>query len=160
MAATVSDANTNQDRLADFEARATYGVKLHCIFIMEPNSFTFLSSSHKIRSMKVAMISILGFVLMFLESSFIHAFTIPALFHRNPLDASSLPPSRSTVQLGLGPRLSRGASLYFPNSPEFANYTERWSATAMAEFAVVVVAAVDRDVAESVCILFYLMRCF
>ena len=95
------------------------------------------------------MILILRLALILLEPLLIHAFAIPVVFQRSPTNASSLPPSKSIIQLGLGPRLSSEASIYFPNSPEFADYTERWSASTMSDFAVVVVPAIDRDVAET-----------
>jgi len=89
-----------------------------------------------------AVLAILGFV--------VRITAIPAALHLSPRDTSPLPPSISVVQLGLGPRLYKGASLYFPNSPEFANYTERWSASTVSDFAVVLVPAEDEDVAEAV----------
>ncbi len=75
---------------------------------------------------------------------------LPQVMRQTPIDFSPLPPSKSTVQLELGPRLSKGASLYFPNSSDFADYTERWSTSTESDFAVVVVPAMNRDVAETV----------
>lgn len=56
----------------------------------------------------------------------------------------------SVVQSQLGPRLSKNAALYFPNSPNFANLTERWSLSTKSDFAIVIVPSVDRDVAVTV----------
>lgn len=89
-------------------------------------------------------------VLVTLSSLAIRITAVPLVLRRVPSGFSPLPPSKSTVQLGLGPRLSKGASIYFPNSPDFTNYTERWSTSTESDFAVVVVPAVDQDVAETV----------
>lgn len=50
----------------------------------------------------------------------------------------------------LRPRLSKKASLYFPTSPSYKNYTELWSESAVGDILVVVVPAIDSDVAETV----------
>lgn len=76
---------------------------------------------------------------------------IPSTLNRYPSDPSSLADRISTVQLQLGPRLSRGASLSFPNSPNFGNLTARWSKSSKSDFAVVVIPAKDNDVTVTVC---------
>lgn len=78
------------------------------------------------------------------------ATSIPHLLKRVPADVTSLSPSVSTVQGELGPLLSKNASIYFPNNPNFAVATERWSAAIDASFIVVVVPGVEKDVATTV----------
>ena len=78
------------------------------------------------------------------------AIAVPPALKRTPSDYTPLSPSPSTVQKELGSCLSKKASLYFPNSPNFHNYTQRWSAAVDPEFAVVVVPAVDEDVSCTV----------
>ena len=65
-------------------------------------------------------------------------------------DFTPLRPSLFTIQQELGRRLSKNASLYLPNSPGYINDTERWSAETKSNFSVVVVPAIDRDVAATV----------
>ena len=64
--------------------------------------------------------------------------------------SSSISTSVSLVQGQLGPRLSKHAALYFPNSPKYANLTERFSLSAKSDFAVVMVPGVENDVAATV----------
>ena len=59
-------------------------------------------------------------------------------------------PSIAKVQGTLGPKLCKGTSLYFPGSPEFGNYTTRWSTAAEGHIDIVVVPACDKDVATAV----------
>lgn len=61
-----------------------------------------------------------------------------------------LPPSISTLQQEPGRRLSKYASLYFPNISGYINDTERWAAETKSNFSVIVVPAIDRDVAATV----------
>ena len=65
-------------------------------------------------------------------------------------DFTALPPSISTIQQELGRRLSKGALLYFPNSPGYINVPTRWAAESESNFSVVVVPAIDLDVAATV----------
>lgn len=88
------------------------------------------------------------FAILQLLACFVTA--IPNALKRYPSDSSPASPSVSTVQLELGPSLSKGASIYFPNSPDFGILTERWSTAADPDFAVVVVPAVANDVAVTV----------
>ncbi len=78
------------------------------------------------------------------------ATAIPEVFKTVSTDVTPLSPSVSTVQLELGPCLSRNASIYFPNNPKFANATARWSASVDPNFIVVMVPGVENDVAVTV----------
>ncbi|KAL8646384.1 MAG: hypothetical protein Q9210_006173, partial [Variospora velana] len=60
------------------------------------------------------------------------------------------PPGASKIQADLGPELCKGASIYFPSSLEFGEYTERWSIAAEGDILVVVVPGCQRDVATAV----------
>ncbi|KAL9018643.1 MAG: hypothetical protein Q9185_004054 [Variospora sp. 1 TL-2023] len=60
------------------------------------------------------------------------------------------PPSASKIQAELGPKLCQGAEIYFPGSPEFGEYTERWSKAAEGDILVVVLPGCQRDVATAV----------
>ena len=77
---------------------------------------------------------------------------VPSTLKRFPLDdqSCSISASISVFQSQLGPRLSKHAALYFPDGPEYANLTERWSLSAKSDFAVVMVPGVDNDVAATV----------
>ena len=70
----------------------------------------------------------------------------PSVNQTAPLNSSI-----SIVQSQLGPRLSNGASLYFPQNAQYANLTERWSLSTRGDIAVVLVPAVANDVAVTVC---------
>lgn len=61
-----------------------------------------------------------------------------------------LSPSISTIQQELGHHLSQHASIYFPGSPSYINDTERWAPNTESNFYLVVVPAIDRDVAATV----------
>lgn len=71
--------------------------------------------------------------------------------HTRSDNFTRLPPSVSTYQQELGPRLSKNATLYFPNSPGYINDTERWAANTKSNFSVVVVPGTAQDVAATVC---------
>ena len=70
--------------------------------------------------------------------------------HARRDDITALPLSMSTIQQELGRRLSKDALLYFPNSPGYINDTTRWAAETQSNFSVVMVPAIDRDVAATV----------
>lgn len=70
--------------------------------------------------------------------------------HTRSDNFTRLPPSVSTYQQELGPRLSKNATLYFPNSPGYINDTERWAANTKSNFSVVVVPGTAQDVAATV----------
>lgn len=93
----------------------------------------------------VRFLSILLFSL-FAES----LFALPYVFQRAVNDTTALAPNASNVQQGLGPLLSKGATLYFPGTPQFANATSRWSAYAEPQIAVVVEPATAEDVSATV----------
>ena len=80
----------------------------------------------------------------------INAVAVPATLKTTVTEFTPLWPRSSTVQLELGPLLSKNASIYFPNSAQFANLTQRWSAAVDANFAVVVVPGIAEDVAATV----------
>ncbi|KAI4211498.1 MAG: hypothetical protein LQ351_005674 [Letrouitia transgressa] len=65
-------------------------------------------------------------------------------------DAEATPLTYAKILQELRPRLSKKASLYFPTSPSYKNYTELWSESAVGDILVVVVPAIDSDVAETV----------
>ena len=67
------------------------------------------------------------------------------------LTVREVTPSASKIQADLGPKLCKGASIYFPSSPEFGEYTERWSTEAEGDILVVVVPGCQKDVATVVC---------
>lgn len=73
-----------------------------------------------------------------------------SLGHTRRDDITALPLSVSTIQQELGRRLSKDALLYFPNSPGYINDTTRWAAQTDSNFSVVMVPAIDRDVAATV----------
>ena len=77
-------------------------------------------------------------------------FALPYIFQRAVNDTTALAPDASTVQKGLGPLLSKGATLYFPGTAQFANATSRWSAYAEPQIAVVVEPATAEDVSTTV----------
>lgn len=79
------------------------------------------------------------------------AAALPYVFERAVNDTTALAPSQSDVHSQLGPQLSPGASIYFPNSAQFANATSRWSSYAEPQIAVVVEPATAKDVATTVC---------
>ena len=78
------------------------------------------------------------------------AAALPATLKPVVADFTPLSPRWSTVQQELGPLLSKNASIYFPNSAQFANLTQRWSAAVDPNFAVVVVPGVAKDVSATV----------
>ena len=78
------------------------------------------------------------------------AIALPATLKPIVAEFTPLSPRSSTVQLELGPFLSKNASIYFPNSAQFANLTQRWSAAVDPNFAIVVVPGVAEDVAATV----------
>lgn len=80
----------------------------------------------------------------------ITAVALPATLKPIVTEFTPLSPRTSTVQLELGPLLSKNASIYFPNSAQFANLTQRWSAAVDPNFALVVVPGVAKDVAATV----------
>ena len=86
-----------------------------------------------------------------LFASLVHA--SPLTLKRYPTDNQtvSLNSSVSIIQSQLGPHLSSGASLYFPQTAQYANLTERWSLSTQGDIAVVLVPAVANDVAVTVC---------
>ncbi|KAI4136195.1 MAG: hypothetical protein LQ341_005794, partial [Variospora aurantia] len=55
----------------------------------------------------------------------------------------------SKIQADLGPKLCQGAEIYFPGSPEFGEYNDRWSKAAEGDILVVVVPGCQRDVATA-----------
>ncbi|KAL8790938.1 MAG: hypothetical protein Q9213_000363 [Squamulea squamosa] len=59
-------------------------------------------------------------------------------------------PSASKIQTHLGSKLCGRSSIYFPSSPEFGQYTERWSTEAEGDILVVVVPGCQKDVATAV----------
>ena len=66
-------------------------------------------------------------------------------------DSTSVVPSEAITHKELGPQLSKGASIYFPDNSQFTNLTERWSTFTTPKYALVVVPAVGEDVAAAVC---------
>ncbi|PYH85967.1 FAD-binding domain-containing protein [Aspergillus uvarum CBS 121591] len=56
----------------------------------------------------------------------------------------------ANITAELGPRLSPGARIILPNSPDFTDATRRWSPFAEPRFTVVVDVATEQDVAETV----------
>ena len=102
----------------------------------------FLCKMHTISSALIAAISLFPQL----------AEQIPFPLTRLPLNDQSLSVSSSIslVQSQLGPCLSKNATLYFPNSPNYPNLTERWSLSSKSDFAVVLVPGVDNDVAATV----------
>ena len=87
------------------------------------------------------------FVFSILAQSF---FALPYVFRRTLNDTTSLAPNISSIQQDLGPRLSQGATLYFPNSSQFEDATSRWSAYAEPQISVIVKPAIAEDVAATV----------
>lgn len=77
-------------------------------------------------------------------------FALPYIFQRAVNDTTALAPSVSSVQQDLGRLLSKGATLYFPGSLQFANATSRWSAYAEPQIAVVVEPTTAEDVSTTV----------
>ena len=75
------------------------------------------------------------------------AIAVPA-----PIELTSrdFTPSTSKIQAELGLKLCKGASIYFPNSPEFGEYTTRWSTASEGDILVVIVPACEKDVATAV----------
>ena len=67
------------------------------------------------------------------------------------LIARNSTPNIFQIQANLGPKLSKGASLYFPSSPGFSNHTERWSAATEGDVLVVVEVRCEKDVETAVC---------
>ena len=61
-----------------------------------------------------------------------------------------LSPNISIIQQELGRGLSKDAVIYFPGSPGYVNDTEKWAANTESSFSIVVVPAIDRDVAATV----------
>ena len=98
------------------------------------------------------MFATLSVVLAVLELSIplTTAVAVPATLKSTVTEFTPLSPRSSTVQLELGPLLSKNASIYFPNSAQFANLTQRWSAAVDPNFAVVVVPGIAKDVAATV----------
>ena len=98
------------------------------------------------------MFATLSVVLAVLELSIplTIAVAVPATLKPTFTEFTPLSPRSSTVQLELGPLLSKNASIYFPNSAQFANLTQRWSAAVDPSFAVVVVPGIAKDVAATV----------
>ena len=98
------------------------------------------------------MFATLCVLLTVLELSipFINAIAVPATLRKTIADFTPLWPRSSTLELELGPLLSKNASIYFPNSAQFANLTQRWSAAVDATFSVVVVPGIAKDVAATV----------
>ena len=69
----------------------------------------------------------------------------------NPLQAQrDTTPTNRQIQSRLGPKLCKGASIYFPSDPKFGEYIERWSTAVEGDILVVVVASCDNDVANAV----------
>ncbi len=66
------------------------------------------------------------------------------------LTVREVTPSASKIQADLGPKLCKGASIYFPSSPEFGEYTERWSTEAEGDILVVVAPGCRKDIATVV----------
>lgn len=66
-------------------------------------------------------------------------------------DSISVVPSEAITHKELGPQLSKGASIYFPDNSQFANLTERWSTFTTPDYALIVVPAVGEDVSAAVC---------
>ena len=75
---------------------------------------------------------------------------LPYIFDRAVSDTTSLAPTPQNVQRQLGPLLARGASIYFPGSPQFQNASSRWSSFGAPNIAVVVEPGNARDVATTV----------
>lgn len=76
---------------------------------------------------------------------------IPSPIGYTPSDNfTHLSPNISTIQQELGRHLSKGASIYFPGSSSYINDTERWAPNTESNFSLVVVPAIDRDVAATV----------
>lgn len=76
---------------------------------------------------------------------------IPSLIgHTRSDNFTHQPPNISTIQQELGRHLSKDASIYFPGSPGYINDTERWAPNTASNFSLVVVPAIDRDVAATV----------
>ncbi len=98
------------------------------------------------------MFATLCVLLTVLELSipFINAVAVPATLKTTVAEFTPLWPRSSTLQLELGPLLSENASIYFPNSAQFTNLTQRWSAAVDPNFAVVVVPGIAKDVAATV----------
>ena len=77
-------------------------------------------------------------------------FALPYVFQRAVNDVTALAPNTSNVQQGLGSLLSKGATLYFPGTSQFANATSRWSAYGKPQIAVVIEPATAADVSTTV----------
>lgn len=75
---------------------------------------------------------------------------LPHTFTHAVDDFTPLVPRWADIQQHLGPLLSKGASLYFPGSSQYENYTDRWSKFAKPTIAVVVEPANSQDVATTV----------
>ncbi len=65
-------------------------------------------------------------------------------------DSISMVPSEAITHKELGPQLSKGASIYFPDDSQFADLTDRWSTFTTPNYALVEVPAVGEDVAAAV----------
>lgn len=74
------------------------------------------------------------------------ATSVPHAFRR----AQSVVPTDSIVHQELGPKLSKGASIFLPGSAQFTNVTVRWSSFTTPKYAFVVVPAFTEDVAAAV----------
>ena len=91
------------------------------------------------------------FRLLILISSCVQLISaLPYIFERAVSDTTAISPSVANIQSQLGPLLSKGATLYFPGTPQFENATSRWSAYAEPNVAIVVQPAADEDVATTV----------
>ena len=75
---------------------------------------------------------------------------LPFIFDRAVNDTTSLAPTPQNVQRQLGPLLAKGASLYFPGTPQFQDATSRWSTYKAPNIAVVVEPGSAKDVATAV----------
>ncbi|KAI4226647.1 MAG: hypothetical protein L6R36_003013 [Xanthoria steineri] len=75
---------------------------------------------------------------------------LPFIFDRAVNDTTSLAPTPQNVQRQLGPLLAKGASLYFPGTPQFQDATSRWSTYKAPNIAVVVEPGSAKDVATAI----------
>ncbi|KAI1119047.1 hypothetical protein F5Y14DRAFT_460392 [Nemania sp. NC0429] len=74
--------------------------------------------------------------------------TVPRYFQSNPISPRQL--SITEIQRELGPQLSKGSTIFGPESPKFANATHRYSLLAPPEIQVVVIPARESDVSKIV----------
>lgn len=109
-----------------------------------------MQSERLLRTSKSTMQLSLAVPILICKLLCVHGIALPFVFERAINDTTALSPKYPDIQRQLTPLLSKGASIYFPNSSQFENATSRWSAYAEPDVTFVVVPAVANDVATTV----------